>query len=81
VLLAASRFWQIDSLYRFNAKFQPQWEPRYLCYPSPADLPRVALAGLLAEAFLTPPRWHVSAAAHRVARRIRRPPAGTASPG
>jgi len=81
VLLAASRFWQIDSLYRFNAKFQPQWEPRFLCYPSPADLPRVTLAAMLAEAFLTLPRWHVSAAAHRVARRIRRPPAGTASPG
>lgn len=57
VLLAASRFWQIDSLYRFNAKFQPQWEPRFLCYPSPADLPRVTLAAMLAEAFLTVPRW------------------------
>lgn len=53
VLLAASRFWQIESLYRFNAKFQPRWTPRYLCYPTPADLPRVTVAALEAEAFLT----------------------------
>ncbi len=52
-LLAASRFWQIESLYRFNAKFQPRWTPRYICYPTPADLPRVAVAALEAEAFLT----------------------------
>ncbi len=56
LLLLASRWFQIDSLYRFNAKFRPVWEPRYLCFPGPADLPRVALAALEAEAFLTWPR-------------------------
>ncbi|WP_354699585.1 hypothetical protein DSM112329_05305 [Paraconexibacter sp. AEG42_29] len=25
-------FFQIESLYRFNAKFSPRWVPRYLCY-------------------------------------------------
>jgi lysyl-tRNA synthetase class 2 len=56
VLLFASRWLQIESLYRFNAKFQPQWHTRFLVYPTAADLPRVGLAGLEAEAFLTWPR-------------------------
>ena len=56
MLLFASRWLQIESLYRFNAKFQPQWQPRFLVYPTAADLPRVGLAGLEAEAFLTWPR-------------------------
>jgi lysyl-tRNA synthetase class 2 len=56
VLLFASRWLQIESLYRFNAKFQPTWQPRFLVYPTGSDLPRVALAALEAEAFLTWPR-------------------------
>ncbi|NYG06540.1 lysyl-tRNA synthetase class 2 [Phycicoccus badiiscoriae] len=55
LLLFASRWLQIESLYRFNAKFQPQWQPRFLVYPSASDLPRVGLAALEAEAFLTWP--------------------------
>jgi lysyl-tRNA synthetase class 2 len=51
-LLLASRYWQIDSLYRFNDKFGPRWEPRYLCFRKPSDLPRVMVAALQAEAFL-----------------------------
>ena len=50
-----SRWFQIESLYRFNAKFQPDWEPRFLVYPQPRDLPRIGLAALEAEAFLTWP--------------------------
>jgi lysyl-tRNA synthetase class 2 len=57
-LLFASRWLQIESLYRFNAKFQPVWQPRFLVYPASTDLPRVALAALEAEAFLTWPRLH-----------------------
>ena len=34
VLLFASRWFQIESLYRFNAKFQPRWQPRFLVYPT-----------------------------------------------
>jgi lysyl-tRNA synthetase class 2 len=56
LLLFASRWLQIESLYRFNAKFQPQWQPRFLVYPSGPDLPRVGLAALEAEAFLTWPK-------------------------
>jgi lysyl-tRNA synthetase class 2 len=56
VLLVASHWAQIESLYRFNAKFQPSWEPRFILYPDVADLPRVAVAYLEAEAFITYPR-------------------------
>lgn len=56
VLVFASRWFQIDSLYRFNVKFRPAWEPRYVCYPTGRDLPRVALAALEAEAFITAPK-------------------------
>jgi lysyl-tRNA synthetase class 2 len=55
LLLLASRWWQIETLYRFNAKFRPAWQPRFLCYPSARELPRVALAALEAEAFLVRP--------------------------
>ena len=52
VAARASRFWQIESLYRANAKYQPAWQPRYLCFPTARDLPRIAVAVLSAEAFL-----------------------------
>lgn len=55
ILVFASRWFQIESLYRFNAKFQPSWQPRFLIYPGPADLPRVGVAALEAEAFLVRP--------------------------
>jgi lysyl-tRNA synthetase, class II len=53
VLLFLSRWFQIESLYRFNAKFGPLWKPRFLVYPTARDLPRVGVAALQAEAFLT----------------------------
>lgn len=55
VLTWASRWFQIESLYRFNAKFHPTWVSRFLVYPG-GSLPRVALAALQAEAFLTWPK-------------------------
>jgi lysyl-tRNA synthetase class 2 len=42
-------FLQFDSLYRFNAKFAPRWQPRYLLHEGPAALPRTALAAMWAE--------------------------------
>lgn len=56
VLMFASKWWQIESLYRANAKYQPLWVPRFLCFRSAADLPRIGIAGLEAEAFLVRPR-------------------------
>jgi lysyl-tRNA synthetase class 2 len=61
LLIFASRWWQIESLYRFNVKFRPYWEPRFISYPAARDLPRIAVAALEAEAFLVRPhrlqRW------------------------
>jgi len=59
LLLLASRWFQIESLYRFNAKFAPVWEPRYICYPTARDIPRIAIAALEAEAFIVWPRPHL----------------------
>ncbi|MDQ1482103.1 MAG: lysyl-tRNA synthetase, class [Actinomycetota bacterium] len=56
MVLFASRRFQIESLYRFNAKFQPTWVPRFVVFPATRDLPRVAMAALEAEAFLAWPR-------------------------
>jgi lysyl-tRNA synthetase class 2 len=55
LLRMVSRVWQIESLYRANAKYQPAWQPRFLCFPSARDLPRIAIAALRAEAFLPSP--------------------------
>jgi len=55
VLLWASRFWQIESLYRANAKYHPEWVPRYVVFRAAGDLPRVTTAALRAEAFLVMP--------------------------
>jgi lysyl-tRNA synthetase class 2 len=51
----ANPFFQIESLYRFNAKFFPRWEPRYLVYESTLGLPRTALAAMWAEGQLPKP--------------------------
>ncbi|MFJ1970847.1 phosphatidylglycerol lysyltransferase domain-containing protein [Streptomyces sp. NPDC087903] len=50
-----SRWWQIESLYRANAKYRPIWEPRFLLFEKSADLPRIAVASARAEGFLEAP--------------------------
>ncbi|MFC8196004.1 phosphatidylglycerol lysyltransferase domain-containing protein [Streptomyces sp. NPDC057298] len=50
-----SRWWQIESLYRANAKYRPIWEPRFLLFEKSADLPRIGLAAARAEGFLEAP--------------------------
>lgn len=59
VLMQASKFAQIESLYRSNAKYQPEWVPRFIVYPSVSDIPRIATAALRAEAFLVAPIWYL----------------------
>lgn len=56
VLKFVSRFFQLDSLYRSNRKYQPRWLPRYICY-GPGALVDVGVAMLRAEAFLTLPSF------------------------
>ena len=51
LLVFLSRWFQIESLYKFNAKFQPRWEPRFVVYrasarPAPHRLRRHAGRGL-----------------------------------
>ncbi len=48
-----SNWFQVESLYRFNAKFQPEWQTRYVIYPKASDLPAVAWAALRAEKFIS----------------------------
>lgn len=52
VLTVASRFWQLESLYRSNERYLPRWTTRYLCYDSSLSLTRVAAAAGSAEGFL-----------------------------
>lgn len=54
-LLLASKTWQLESLYRSNAKYLPDWQPRYMGYEYASDLPRVGTAAGSAEGFLTAP--------------------------
>jgi lysyl-tRNA synthetase class 2 len=51
-------FFQIESLYRFNAKFFPRWEPRFLVYEGTFGLPRAGIAAMWAEGQL--PKWSPS---------------------
>jgi lysyl-tRNA synthetase class 2 len=54
-LLFFSRFWQLESLYRANAKYQPHWSPRYICFAERRQLARVGLASAIAEGFVALP--------------------------
>ncbi|WP_078875813.1 phosphatidylglycerol lysyltransferase domain-containing protein [Streptomyces sp. 769] len=55
-LLFLSRWYQIESLYKFNDKFQPRWEPRFVVFRSSRDIPRIGLATMQAEGYLELPR-------------------------
>jgi len=81
-LLFLSRWFQIESLYKFNAKFAPEWVPRFMVFTGTRDTIRVGLAALEAEALLVWPTVEVG----RLRRKIRaaaraRKPAPAASAG
>ncbi|MHB8293263.1 MAG: phosphatidylglycerol lysyltransferase domain-containing protein [Acidimicrobiales bacterium] len=46
---------QIESLWRFNAKYDPNWQPRYAVYEAPELAPAVAMAIARAESFFEVP--------------------------
>ena len=83
-LVFISRWFQIESLYKFNAKFCPVWVPRFFVFPGTKDAPRVGIAALEAEAFLVWPKLELRRMArklglvtawHRLRRAGQRPPA------
>ncbi len=48
----ASRFWQLETLFRSNDKYRPSWVPRLLCYDPALTVPRAGLAMGIAEGFV-----------------------------
>ncbi|OUC99952.1 bifunctional lysylphosphatidylglycerol synthetase/lysine--tRNA ligase LysX [Streptomyces swartbergensis] len=58
LLLFFSKWWQLEALYRSNAKYHPEWYPRFLCYSEAASLARVGLASGIAEGFVSVPSMH-----------------------
>jgi len=78
ILLFLSRWFQIESLYKFNAKFCPEWVPRFLVFPSTRDALRIGIAALEAEAFLVWPTIEIRRVGRklsttRLGRRLARP--------
>ena len=53
-----SNFFQVESLYRFNAKFNPEWQTRYLVYPKTTDIAKIGWAAIKAEQFIGSFRSH-----------------------
>jgi lysyl-tRNA synthetase class 2 len=84
-LVFISRWFQIESLYKFNAKFCPVWVPRFFVFPGTKDAVRVGIAALEAEAFLVWPTLEVRRLARKLGlaglgrrlRRVLRRPAST----
>lgn len=52
VLSFASRFYQLETLYRSNDKYRPRWVPRLLCYDPALTVARAGIAMGVAEGFL-----------------------------
>jgi lysyl-tRNA synthetase, class II len=76
-LVFISRWFQIESLYKFNAKFCPVWVPRFFVFTGTKDAVRVGVAALEAEAFLVWPKLELRRLARklglaRARRRLRR---------
>ncbi|HPX38568.1 MAG TPA: bifunctional lysylphosphatidylglycerol synthetase/lysine--tRNA ligase LysX [Mycobacterium sp.] len=55
VLVFFSRWWQLETLYRSNMKYLPQWVPRYACYDDARLITKVGVASVIAEGFLVLP--------------------------
>lgn len=55
LLVFFSRWWQLETLYRSNMKYQPDWVPRFACYEDARLVPRVGVASVIAEGFLVLP--------------------------
>ena len=60
---AADRWFQIESLHRFNAKFLPSWQPRHLLFEGALAFPASAIAALRAEGQIPWPGGRAAAGA------------------
>lgn len=60
-LTFASKYVQMESLYKSNAKYQPEWVPRFLCFEDGRTIPRVGLAAVVNEGFVKLPKFGGSA--------------------
>jgi lysyl-tRNA synthetase class 2 len=49
LLRVGDRWFQVERLERFNAKFDPRWQPRYLLFDGVLAMPRIAAAALCVE--------------------------------
>jgi lysyl-tRNA synthetase class 2 len=49
LLRVGDRWFQVERLERFNAKFDPRWQPRYLLFDGALAMPRIAVAALCVE--------------------------------
>jgi lysyl-tRNA synthetase class 2 len=56
LLRVTDRWFQVERLLRFNAKFHPRWQPRYILFAGAGQLPRIVLGTLWAEGHLPVPR-------------------------
>ncbi len=57
LLLVASRWWQIEALFRSNVKYRPDWQPRFLCFAETRDIALVGAASGVAEGFIDLPSF------------------------
>jgi lysyl-tRNA synthetase, class II len=54
-VLMLDRAFQLDRLFSFNRKFQPEWRTRYICFERARDVPALSLATLHVERLIAPP--------------------------
>jgi lysyl-tRNA synthetase class 2 len=54
-VLRLDRFFQLDRLYSFNKKFEPEWRTRYVCFERAIDVPVLSIATLHVERLLPMP--------------------------
>jgi lysyl-tRNA synthetase class 2 len=55
IVVGLDRSFQLDRLFSFNRKFQPDWRTRYICFERARDVPVLSLATLHVERLLAPP--------------------------
>lgn len=81
------RYFQLERLYRANAKYHPEWVPRYLCFDGTLALTRAAVAAAQAEGFLpdplapTPEQHHLDEVQLRRAHALETAPTSGSMPG